>query len=444
MAARKLTDRFVESVKPTPGKQAAYPDTDPKGLELRVSPEGRKVWSLRYRTAEGIQRRLTLGVYPATDLKGARTEATKELGKVAAGVDPAGEVRAKKRRYAAEPMKTVADLGAVYFSASERGEWRPRGKRKRESSIKAEKSIWKNHILPRLGDERVEAVTKATVRAFLRGMADAGLTARVNRAQAVVSQMFAFAISEDRVASNPTAGLTAIIDEKPRERVLNDEELKAIWGRLADPAPLHLPSDHPLARHGTTAQVGRGPRLAALLCALLLQRRGEIAGMAVAELDLVRGVWTIPPDRMKSGRAHIVPLPAKAIELIKRALAARKFSDSPYVFPGRYKKDQPLAPLSVARGLSLVCAAAGIEDVGLHDLRRTGASALTSERLGVRRFMVSHVLGHAATDGAAITAVYDRHDYMPEKRQALEAWEGLLLEIVGERERADNVTALRA
>ena len=77
-----------------------------------------------------------------------------------------------------------------------------------------------------------------------------------------------------------------------------------------------------------------------------------------------------------------------------------------------------------------------------HDFRRLGATHLTGERLGVRRFVVSKVLGHAAQEGAAVTAVYDRNSYLAEKRRALEAWEGLLLEIVGERERASNVTAL--
>lgn len=66
--ATRLTTKFVEAVKPVAGKQAGYPDAQVPGLELRVSPGGRKVWSFRFRNAEGRQRRMSLGAFPAVDL----------------------------------------------------------------------------------------------------------------------------------------------------------------------------------------------------------------------------------------------------------------------------------------------------------------------------------------------------------------------------------------
>jgi hypothetical protein len=79
-----------------------------------------------------------------------------------------------------------------------------------------------------------------------------------------------------------------------------------------------------------------------------------------------------------------------------------------------------------------------------HDLRRTGATALTSERIGIQRFIVSRVLNHASDtgDAAAVTAVYDRHAYLPEKRKALDAWAALLTEIAAGNERVANVVNL--
>jgi len=78
-------------------------------------------------------------------------------------------------------------------------------------------------------------------------------------------------------------------------------------------------------------------------------------------------------------------------------------------------------------------------------LRRTGATALTSEAIGIPRFIVSQVLNHSsdAGDTAAVTAVYDRNAYLPEKRRALNAWAAHLMQIVGEREKSPTVVNLR-
>jgi len=91
MAARQLTDRFCESVKPIEGRQVAYPDTKSRGLELRVSGDGKKAWYFLYRTRDGAQRRLKVGDFPTLDLKRARDLTDVRRGEVAAGADPASD-----------------------------------------------------------------------------------------------------------------------------------------------------------------------------------------------------------------------------------------------------------------------------------------------------------------------------------------------------------------
>jgi integrase len=93
-----------------------------------------------------------------------------------------------------------------------------------------------------------------------------------------------------------------------------------------------------------------------------------------------------------------------------------------------------------------LCAALGIAPASPHDLRRTGSTALTSERIGVSPFIRSLVLAHRSDTGggAAVSMThYDVNTYIAEKRRALAAWEDLLLEIVGERPRASNVSDMR-
>jgi integrase len=176
--------------------------------------------------------------------------------------------------------------------------------------------------------------------------------------------------------------------------------------------------------------------------------------MRAAELDLANKVWTVPAERMKSGRPHLVPLTERAVELIREALklAKQDADDEPdFVFPSPRLTDdpdaprKPLTPDSVTRAMARLCKGLKLPLTSPHDLRRTGASAMASERLGIAPYIVSHVLGHSGDLGGAAAVTwrhYAQHDFMPEKRRALEAWEALLLEIVGERKPAIKVTSL--
>lgn len=452
MPARSLTSRFVESVKPTPKKQKAYPDSDVKGLELRVTPEGRKVWSLRYRTLAGRQRRMTLGVMPSMDLADARKAAKTELGKISGGVDPAAEKRAAAARTKAEPIKTFDDLAESYFKACERGEWKPRKKRKRAATITYERGIYRRHLKPAFGDVRLEDVDRSTVKTALRAMVDKHIGAQTNRAGALARQIFAFAIGEERMSVNPAVGFAPLATQEPRQRTLSDAELKALWVGLVSPSDLQDEERKPV-------HLSRLMAIILQLNMLLLQRRAELAGMRASELNLDQGIWLIPGERMKNGVAHLVPLPAKAVELISEAdrLAeqqemARRKPDDPVarkndrpIFPGTRSPDASIRPDSVSHAFAAVSKALKIFSAGTHDVRRTGSTILTSERLGISPFIRSKVLSHTTdTGGGAVvsSAHYDTNEYAAEKRRALEAWEGLLLELVGERSWAGNVPHL--
>ena len=143
MPAVKLTTRFCESVKPTKDRQVAYPDAQVKGLEFRVSGEGRKTWSFRYRTSDGRQSRLTLGVFSkAYDLERARREGGKVRVMVDDGKDPAEVLRATKDAARTEPIRTFDDLAEAYFKACDRGEWAPKGRKKRAVSVQNEAMFW--------------------------------------------------------------------------------------------------------------------------------------------------------------------------------------------------------------------------------------------------------------------------------------------------------------
>lgn len=454
MPARILTSRFCNAVKPVEGKQVAYPDAEAKGLELRVSAT-RKVWCFRYRTLAGRQQRLQLGVFNdeafGVDLARRRARALRVI--VDEGGDPAAAKRDQKTEAQVRTLHTFDDLADEYLAACARGEWRPKGRPQRASSQANNVNALRLYVRPVIGKMKLEAITEATVRGVLRGMIDEKIGAQTNKAHGAIRQAFAFAIkSEKRLAENPAA-FAPMVTERTRERVLSEAELRSLWPALVDPAAIVKPARKAVEGKGPTPKVylGRPVSIALQLAALLLQRRSEIAGMRTAELDLDAGLWVIPAERAKGGRTHVVPLPPRAVELIREALKLRpepaerpdgKPGEQPCVFPSPRSALKPILGGALTHGLVAARQAVGLEGVTVHDLRRTGATMLTGERLGVRRFIVAKILAHADREGPAITAVYDRNEYLPDKRRALEAWEGLLLELVGEKTPASNIAHL--
>lgn len=481
--ATHLTSRGCASAKPKIGrdgnpKQTAFPDDDPTGLELRVSAEGRKTWSFRYRTHDGRQRRLTLGVFvdgddepteadreavggeaQALTLKAARRRARQVRAEAEEGGDPVAAKKARKAAEKARTLRTFGELADAYLDACERGEWRPRSKRKRARTLADERKILDRYVLPEIGALEPENIDRGTVRALLRKIAngDVGpqaakpkeerrkIGAQTNRSHAAIRQVFSWAIAEERVGTNPATGFRPLATEAARARVVTDTELKALWMAIKVPEGRAIPQEGADPR---PLYLSRPVAIVLQLCALLLQRRAEITGMRRTELNLAEKTWLIPAERTKSGRPHLVPLQTRAVELIEEAI---KLADlgrekpAECVFPGRRDDAKPMRPDSITHALADVARACGVEGVTVHDLRRTGASAMASERLSVSPFIISRVLGHNAdTGGAAAVTMrhYALYDFAREKRIALEGWEALLLEIVGERQRPDNLRRL--
>ena len=441
MTARKLTTQGARAAKAAGEKQTAHPDGQVPGLELRVSAGGRKVWSFRYRTTAGVQRRMSLGVFPAVDVGDARTAAMAALGVIAGGGDPAADKRKAKAAEANREIRSFDDLADAYLLACEEGRWRPKGKTKRASTLADETGTLKRHVRPTLGKRDYQTITRRDVRQLLSKMAARNIGARTNKTHAIIRQVFAYALGEELIQINPAVGFPPLGAQNKRVRVLTDLEMKAHWGALVDPSKLRDKAGEPVT-------VGRPMRIALQLATLLLQRRAEIAGMAISELNLDEATWLIPGARAKNGKPHMVPLPPRSVVLIREAIRLAnegREKPSPFVFPSRHKPKQPFRPDSLTHAMADLTEALGIKGASPHDLRRTGSTALTSERIGVSPFIRSKVLGHTsdAGGGSAVSAAhYDANEYVAEKRRALEAWEALLLEIVSGQPRASNVTSM--
>ncbi|KQY89561.1 site-specific integrase [Brevundimonas sp. Root1423] len=440
MSKMMLTDRAVAAAKAAPNQRLEIWDSRQPGLCLRVTDKGVKTWVYRYRAEDGRQPRFTIGKLPAITLKDARDRAADLARQVAKGGDPATD-RRKARVFATGTLRTFDDLADLFEKRCASGEWMPKGKRKRQRTLDDENSVLRLHIRPTFGKMPYPAIAKADVRALLRKMTAKGIGAQANRTHALVRQVFNFAISEDLVTVNPTTGVPAPAENNARSRVWSDAELKTLWAALSD-------HENIVDADGKRVAISEIMALALKLCAVVGQRRQEVIGMEVSELDLQAKTWTIPAWRMKGNRDHLVPLSDAAVTLIEKAIEVTnrgRNSQSAFVFRTTWEDERAIQPGSLSRAMLRVTTALKIPNATAHDLRRTMSSTMTSERLKISHFIRSEVIAHATTGGgAAVSAThYDVNLWVSEKRDALDRWADLLMIIVGEKKAPSNVTPIR-
>jgi integrase len=369
---------------------------------VRVSNSGRKTWVVLYRH-QGRLRRFTIGTLPPLSLAEARENAADVLRAAAHDKDPAGEKKAGRQ------ADSVAELVEIYME---------RHAKATKRSWQIDQRVLARHVLPVWGSRKVKDIRRRDVISWLDRLMDRGAPIMANRAFEIVRKMFAFAVQRDLIEASPFAGVAKRAEEHPREKVLTEDEIRAVW----------------------TAIEAEPPVLSAILKLRLLtaQRGGEVRAMRWTDIDPDidkadgSAWWTIPGEFTKNGKAHRVPLSAGAVNVLKDM--RRRHEGSTWVFPGK-KGPQVMVWSSGSR----VREASNVDFVP-HDLRRTAASYMTS--MGISRLIVSKILNHS---DPSVTTVYDRYGYDKEKCQALDAWGARLEQIIAaDAEKASNVVALPA
>jgi integrase len=163
--------------------------------------------------------------------------------------------------------------------------------------------------------------------------------------------------------------------------------------------------------------------LAIQLLVLTLTRRNEVAGAQWSEFDLKAKLWTIPSKRAKAEHLHVVPLTDDMISILEAIRRLHQHATN--LFPSSGPTGDHMDPHAITRAFARIISRHKLGAGSPHDVRRTGATTLVG-RYGVSRLVVGLLLGHTPREGAAVTSVYDRHSYIPEKRKALELWCGHL------------------
>lgn len=291
MPSINLNQKKLESLKPELMRRD-YWDSSLKGFVLRVSPDGKRVFSVYYRI-DAQQRRKTLGEYPVLKLADARERARADLELVRRGIDPVEE---QKRQEAAEAAIRAEGFKFKTLAAQYLEEYAKLHKK----SWAEDERLPNRLLLPEFGARNVKDITRSDVRSFLRGLA-AKTPVQANRALACIRKIFSWAIKEEVIdmESNPACNISAPGGrEKPKDRALNDLEIKQAWNELE--------------RYSSAI------KRALQLILLTGQRPGEVAGMRWSEVNLPESIWIVPGERTKNGCANVVPLSAAAVRAIER------------------------------------------------------------------------------------------------------------------------------
>jgi integrase len=401
---KRLTDRFLQTVTPPAAGRSVYIDTEVSGLELRVSPHGSKSWSIRYRLKGGERRRTTYKTYPTISLHEARARAKEIAAAAARGIDlPAQEGRQhEEEEKSAKRPQTVGHLLDQYVE---------RYCKPNQRRWKLVERMFEAHVKPGIGKKSLTELRRADLVELLDDLQNGkGLHAQVNRVRSQLVAALNWAVEHEYLDANPAAAVKRRKIEASRERVLSDDELRAIW-RAAE--KLSNPS-----RSLVKAWILTG------------QRRDEVRCMTWDEIDLGRALWVLAAARNKGKRDHEIPLAPAMLAL----LGDRPRSGGP-VFTNDGRK--PYA--GQKRLKAILDRESGVTGWTFHDIRRTVSTGMAS--LHVPQDTIDRVLNHAKP---GLAGTYNRHQYLDEKRRALEAWAERVAIITGDGRDAANVVELRA
>jgi integrase len=383
-----FTDIGIRNLKARDGERVEVWDDKIAGLGVRVSAAGTKSFVLLYRI-KGSAKRMTLGRYPVLSLGDARKRAQDVLYKISHGGNP----QAEKQVARSFPRfdKTLEDFVRLHCQ-----------RKNRESTARETERLLRVRFLKPWAARDVREITKRDVNKILDGIVDAGTPGAANHAFAAVRKFFSWCVQRGIVDASPCAGVATPSAIIGRERVLSDAELVAVWN-AADEA---------------------GYPYASIVKLLILtgQRRSEVTGMLWSELSDETGLWSLPSERTKNGRAHQVPLLAMATAILDEVPRI----SMTYVFPARGNDDETFSGFSKSK--HRLDRVSGVANWTLHDLRRTTATGMAG--LGVPPHVVEKLLNHSTGTFGGVAGIYNRFQYVPEMREALAKWENRLQELL--------------
>jgi integrase len=385
----RLTKSAIDAI-PTPKSDVVYWDAGCPGFGVKVTPKGRKVFIVLYRTAGAGSklRKYTIGPYGRVTLHQARVAAQKVFAAKLEGRDPAAEKRAARRRIVADRVEDLLET----FIAQRLSQNRSGGEIAR---------LLRREIGRTWAGRSIHEISKRDVVEVVTAIEQRGAPVAANKTLKSIKTFLRWCVGRAVLDQSPAEGVPLPSKEVARDRVLEDNELAHVIlaaRKLGGP-------------YGGIVE----------LLALTGQRREEVARLQREELDLTRQVWTLPKTRTKNAKVHVVHLSEQSMAVLKRAEQTGLYVFSllgTKPFPGFSRAKRRLDQLS------------GVTGWRLHDLRRTCVSGMA--RLGIAPHVADKILNHQAGTISGVAAVYQRHEFLAERQEALKRWGTHVARIVSE------------
>ncbi len=380
----QLTDSKIKALKP---KDKPYQSPDGNGLVIEIKPTRKKIWIMRFRF-EGKAKKIVLGEYPYFSLADARQWREECKAKIAKGIDPAKERKIAKDKAKQEAMNTVQAFSEFWMTEHvEKVNNTPRNIRR----------VFDKDVIPAIGNMRLQDVEPTHIHAITDSIKKRGSDTAALLTRNVLKRMYAYAISRGVVTFNPAAAIEAkyIAQAKSRDVALTPEEI----GRLL--------------RGIYTSNMSRANKLALHLLILTMVRKSELIEASWDEIDFEKAEWSIPAERMKKDKPHIVYLSKQALAMFEelKVLAGK----SEWVLPSRNSWKKPISKAtlnSAIRTLDL-----DIKDFVIHDFRRTASTQL--HEMGYNSDWIEKSLAH---EQKGVRGVYNRAQYAEQRKDMLQKW----------------------
>lgn len=435
-ARQNLTDRTLKALEPASnGQRYEIFDGIVPSMGVRVTnkvdrntKKPRRTFFLlaRYpdptRTGPGNPTRRALGEYPALELADAREKAREWLALLEKGIDPKQQIQderiARQKAWAEKQDRSFGKILARYIKTRRRD-----GVRK----VDEDERDFNRECLPVWKDKAIDEITMADILKVVEEIRERGKARQALNMAQKIGTFFHWCADDDLIPLSPYRPKRvriALGERQSRDRVLTDDELRAFWA--------------------ATDEIDATYRDVYRILLLTGQRLNDIARASWSEIDLDKKTLTVPAERFKSDRDHVVPLTDDVVAILN---SVPRWKRCPWVFSldGKHAvttgdkvkgrlDEKMLAALHKATGDD----AAALDPWVNHDLRRTVRTRLSE--LDVMDEVAESVIGHVPTK---LTRTYNHSERLNVKTQALTRWQAALRAIVGD-ERADNVVRLEA
>lgn len=403
---KKFTDALVKSLKPTTSRHDL---TEGNGFCLRISATGKKSWVYSY-WFEGKSKRYKMGTYPAIGVADARKLFNDAMHLKEKGIDPIEHEKQLKLEAELQKQKNIQTM-----------EWLSEEfyksiliNRKRPEQVRQQLDA---DIIPSLGSIHIDDILTRDITQALQKIVDRGSLVHANKVLSTIKQMFNFALSQGITDRNPSAAIRARDVggvEQSRNRPLSYAEIKQVLN--------YLDGD----KHSMYPATVIGLKI------LLLTgvRTGSLIQAKWKEFDLAKNTWVIPPEhqKLKKTQPHN-PFIVHLSDWVKELLGELKEqSNSKFLFPhakATRQDDQHAERTVFSSAVRNKIEEIGIPKFNPHDFRATLATRLSEESIAPH--IVELILGHQL---GGVAGIYNRHQYLNERKDALNLWSEKIRSIV--------------